>query len=377
MISTTPKPLKLRLTDTKYTGTEPQWPDTVTPEARATLMIKAFAWYAYHCGKKEVKQFMLDWLAREGRAQQARDLARVPESSLSTQAGWLCRMNVMGLILTESEQHYLDSTISQHLERPAEAAATETAQPIAVRPNIQDRLRERMTEAAGELEGLYDDLIRNGARLTADSKPMAVLRGLNVAPQLIGDILAGWQARAAELQEVLTGRDGGLVEGYSNFSRAQLKNLVKFAELVIADCGSYVQVKKTERTPRRRKPVSPERLTQRFRFLREFAELGLKSEPVTRLVGSQEIWMYDTKKRKLIYVVADNHIGTMTVKGVGLVGFDTTNSVQKTLRRPAEQIKALLTGGVANTRKYFKDIRTTATKFNGRSNENLVILKVR
>ena len=55
----------------------------------------------------------------------------------------------------------------------------------------------------------------------------------------------------------------------------------------------------------------------------------------------------------------------------------TTNSVQKTLRKPAEQIKGLLAGGVASTRKFFKDIRATEVKFNGRSNENLILLKVR
>jgi hypothetical protein len=94
-------------------------------------------------------------------------------------------------------------------------------------------------------------------------------------------------------------------------------------------------------------------------------------------VGCQEAWLYDTKRRKLIYAVADGHIGTMTVKGTSIVGFDTTNSVQKTLRKPAEQIRGLLTGGVANTRKFFKDIKATEVKFNGRGNENLILLKVR
>jgi hypothetical protein len=206
---------------------------------------------------------------------------------------------------------------------------------------------------------------------------MAVIRGMNVAPQMVGDLARAWHLRLEELQTVLTGKESQLVEGYSHLTKLQIKNLVKFVELVIADCGSYVQIKKTERSPRKKKPVSSEKLTQRFKYLKEFAELKLSSEPVTKLVGATEAWLYDTKKRKLIYVVADGHIGTMTVKGTSLVGFDTTNSVQKTLRKPAEQIKSLLTGGVANTRKFFKDIRATEVKFNGRSNENLVLLKIR
>ena len=206
---------------------------------------------------------------------------------------------------------------------------------------------------------------------------MAVLRGMNVAPQMVGDIAEQWRRRLSELEEVLAGKDAQLIEGYGQFGKLQIRNMVKFVETVVADCGSYVQIKKTERAPRKKKPVSAERLTQKFRYLKEFAELKLTSEAVTKLVGCQEAWMYDTKKRKLIYAVADTHVGTMTVKGTSLVGFDTTNSVQKTLRKPAEQIKALLTGGVANTRKFFKDIKATEVKFNGRGNENLILLKVR
>jgi hypothetical protein len=51
--------------------------------------------------------------------------------------------------------------------------------------------------------------------------------------------------------------------------------------------------------------------------------------------------------------------------------------VQKTLRKPAEQIKALLSVGAPQARKVFKDIKATDTKFNGRGNENLILLKVR
>jgi hypothetical protein len=85
--------------------------------------------------------------------------------------------------------------------------------------------------------------------------------------------------------------------------------------------------------------------------------------------------LYDTKKRKLIHVMADAHLGTFSVKGSAIVGFDTMQTVQKTLRKPAEQLKELLAGGKPAARKVFKDIRATETKFNGRGNENLIILK--
>jgi hypothetical protein len=374
-----PRPLNPKSADTKYTGGEPEWRLQPESESRASALIAAFTWYNYHYDKKTVKELVIDWLIRNDRSRDAKDFGRVPESTIRNQTGWLCRMNTMGLDLNEHELLAVDTAITEHLRTVrAIREVVKAAEPDAViRPNIQDRLRDKMVEAAGEIEGMYDDMIRAGARMSADFKPLLVLRGMNVAPQMVGEIAQHWKARLEELEEVIRGKDAQLVEGYGQFGKLQVKNLVKFAEQVIADCGSYVQIKKTERAPRKKKPVSPEKLTARFKYLREFEELKLQSEPVTRLVNAQEAWLYDTKKRKLIYVVADTHAGSFTVKGSSLIGFDPTNSVQKTLRKPQEQIKALLQGGVAQHRKYFKDIRATEVKFNGRGSENLILLKIR
>ena len=374
-----PRPLNPKSADTKYTGGEPEWRLQPEGDSRASSLIAAFTWYNYHYDKKTVKELIIDWLIRNDRQRDAKDFGRVPESTIRNQIGWLCRMNTMGLDLNEHELLAVDTAITEHLRTVrAIKEVIKAAEPDApARPNIQDRLREKMIEAAGEIEGMFDDLIIAGAKMSADFKPITILRGMNVAPQMVGEIANQWKSRLDELEQVVAGKDAQLVEGYGNFGKLQVKNLVKFAEQVIADCGSYVQIKKVERKPRKKKAVSPEKLTSKFKYLREFAELKLTSVPVTGLIESQEAWLYDTKKRKLIYVVADTHAGTFTVKNNNLIGFDPTNSVQKTLRKPAEQIKALLQGGVAQHRKYFKEIKSTEVKFNGRGNENLILLKVR
>jgi hypothetical protein len=130
-----------------------------------------------------------------------------------------------------------------------------------------------------------------------------------------------------------------------------------------------------ERKPRAKKAVSSEKLSSKFKYMKEFAELKLTSIAPAQLVGAGEAWLYETKKRKLVHVMADTHIGTFSVKSSAIVGFDTVLTVQKTLRKPAEQLKELLTGGKPAARKVFKDIKSTETKWNGRGNENLVILK--
>jgi hypothetical protein len=377
------KPLKLLMpksTDIKYTGTEPEWRVQPDSNNRVGQISTAFAWYNYHYDKKDAKELIIDWLARNDRLTDAKQFQKVPDGTVSNTIGWMTRMNLKGLELTEHELLTVNARIKDAVESVKavkDMVEKDTDEVQAYRPTIQDRLREKMQEAAGELEGMYDDMILAGTKTSADFKPITLLRSLNVAPQFISEITNQWKRRIGELEEVLQGQDADLVEGYSQFSKQQVKNLLKFSEQVLADCSSYIQVKKVERKPRKKKPVSPEKLTAKFKYLREFAELKLTSDPVTKLVGASEAWFYDTKKRKLIHVVADQHVGSFSVKGSGLIGFDATNSVQKTLRKPAEQIKALLAGGAPAARKYFKEIKATEIKFNGRGNENTILLRIR
>jgi hypothetical protein len=85
--------------------------------------------------------------------------------------------------------------------------------------------------------------------------------------------------------------------------------------------------------------------------------------------------MYDTEKRKLHYYIADSHVGSMSVKGTTILGFDSTNSGVKTIRKPQDFFKAFMTAGKPAARKLFKDLSTVQTEPNGRTNENLIILK--
>lgn len=375
-----PKPINPRSPDTKYNGTEPLWNQQPDLESRQSTLVRAFGWYNYYCSRADAKAFILDWLERNDRSRDAKSWRSVPEQVVPYAIGWLARMQTMGLVLHTPESQKFESTVNNLLQeyKPSKAVKEETDEvEVVAKPNIQDRLREKVSEAAAEIEGMFDDMIAAGNKMTADQKPINILRGMNVAPQLIGTIRQHWVKQRDEFAEAAAQEDADLWEAYSHHGKLGLRNMVKFADQVIADCESYVQIKKVERKPRAKKAVSPEKLTAKFKYLKEFPELKLTSESVTKLVGASEAWLYDTKKRKLIHVTADSHIGNFTVKGSAFVGFDTTNSVQKTLRKPAEQIKALMAGGAPAARKYFKDIKATETKFNGRGNENLILLRIR
>ena len=368
------KALNPRSPDTKYVGHEPEW--RVQPTSnRTSSLSNAFGWYNYFYGKKDAKDFIGAYLDAHERGKDARRIRTLPDSQIRLTTGWLCRMVTRGLELSESEQIKLDNLIAELLTVKQDDAVEKTEEAKPTGPTIQDRLREKASECAGEIEGLFDDFVTAGARMSAQFQPITIIRGHNVAPQLISQIQQIWKHHLVELEAAVAGKDPQLVEGYSFLTKNQLKQMVKFAEQVITDCNNYVQIKKVERKPRAKKAVSAEKVTARFKYLKTFPDLKLVSEPAVKLVDATEAWLYDTVKRKLIHVVGDAHRGNFTVKSSAVVGFDTGASSQKTLRKPAETLKALLAAGKPATRKIFKELSTTETQWNGRGNDNLIILK--
>ena len=368
------KPLNPRSADTNVMGVEPAWREQPISN-RTSQMTAAFSWYNYFYGKKDAREMIVNYLETHGRKADVRALKGVPDSDIRLTAGWLCRMSMVGLELNDHEQIKLDNMLSQLVAVKQQEAVVDSAEPVTARLTIQDRLREKVSECAGEMDGLFDEFIINGAKMSADYKPIVLIRGMNVAPQMVSTLADIWKRKQAEFEEAVKGKDAQLTEGYSYLSKIQLRNVLKFCETVINDCGAYVQIKKVERKPRAVKTVSPEKRAAKFKVIMDFADLKLKGLPAAILVEKTEAWLYDTKKRKLVHIVADTHAGSFTVKSNSIIGFNVAETVQKTVRKPAEVVKAMQAAGKPAARKIFKELSTTETPFNGRGTEHLLILK--
>jgi hypothetical protein len=368
------KLLNPRSSDTNILGMEPTWQVQPT-EYRTSRLSKAFSWYNYFYGKKDARDMIVNYLEAHDRKADVRLLKGIPDSAIRLTTGWLCRMSMVGLELHDAEQLKLQNQLREILDSKQAEVTEVTEEPAVAKPNIQDRLREKASECNGELDGMFDEFMLSGAKMTADFKPVAIMRGLNVAPQMISQILDNWKRKLTEFEAVVDGKDAQLVEAYSHLSKIQLRNVIKFCEAVVNDCGAYVQIKKVERKPRKVKAVPPEKRAAKFKMQAEFAELKLKSQPAASLVDKSEAWLYHSKKRKLIHLVADSHTQAFTVKNNSVIGFSTVETVQKTLRKPAEQLKGIVGAGKPAARKAFKDIKATETAWNARGTENLIILK--
>jgi hypothetical protein len=376
--------------DTKYVGEEPFFAVQPDSEFRNSALARAFSWYTRFYVRKDAKDLMIQYLELNDRKADAKVLAKAPESEILTTYGWLARMTLRGLQLTEHEEMSLQNELTRlmncvHMPEtvfksaltPQDLEEEKEKEPVN-RPNVQEIMKEKAREAAGEIAGLFDEFIIAGAKGSLPGKPIDILAKYNILPQHIPIILDVWKKELNEWYEVQEGKDPQLVEGYSQFGKVQVKNMIKAIEQVISDLNSYISIKKASKTPRKRKPVPVEKIVSKLKYLKEFkdpaAKIDLVSVHPTKIHGASEAWVYDTAKRKLHHYIADQYSQSFTVKGNTIIGFDTGKSEIKTLRKPGEQLKEVM-GSKPAARKYFEGIKATATTPNGRFNENMIILR--
>ena len=198
-------------------------------------------------------------------------------------------------------------------------------------------------------------------------------------PQHIPLIVEIWKRKQQEFDMVSQGEDEQLAEAYNYLGKVKLRNTLKFIEQVLSDLNSYISIKKASKAPRKKKAVPVEKIVSKLKYLKEFKDavnkLDLISVHPTKLHGSSECYLYDTVKRKLVYLVADEYSKSFTVKGTAILGIDINKSQSKTLRKPGDQLKEFMKLGKPAGRKFFDEVKAVGTTPNGRTNDNMIVLK--
>ena len=175
-----------------------------------------------------------------------------------------------------------------------------------------------------------------------------------------------------------------LKEGYGHFKKAEVKKLRDAINELLLALNFVIDTAKATRAPRKSKPKSATKLVEKLKFLNVDEKYKLASISPDQIIGANELWVFNVKTRKLGKYVASNidpqgmgRAGSgLSVKGTTILGFNETESVQKTLRKPPEQLKEFKDSGKVKLRKFLEDIPTTDTKLNGRCNPETILLKV-
>ena len=333
-------------------------------------LLIALNYYNYHNDDKDKKKWLLHYVAKTDK-KLAVQLNKIDESKFRY-AGILARIMENGSELHEKEELYLANEIKKlkNIIVPDEPVKVEKPKEETNVISIQARMLDRAREVAGEMDGAIDDFILEDK--TFD--PKDILKSMQVSGPVAKLIIPMYDTTIAELKEVLEGKDEQLNEGYSHLKKTKIKKLLALYESIPEACGLQVQVAKATRAPRKRKEKPAGVLVAKMKYKKEDTDYGIKSISAPSIVNSQELWLFNTKYKKLQVYRANDAKG-LSVKGTTIIGYDPANSGSRTLRKP-ELVKDYSAMGKRPLNAAYKALTTKEQAVNGRVNEECILLKV-
>lgn len=261
---------------------------------------------------------------------------------------------------------WLTKKIKAILQR---ASVAEKTVPEVTKRNIVDYKRDKRSELLGELQGLEDEF--------GEVSILEFLRERNVAKEHLNRIEEMFQPRLDELRQVLTTKDEQLKEAYACYRKPEIKKMIEWYQRLLDDVILYRQTKDFDRKPRVVKPVTPEKQTRNFKYMKAHSELNIKSADPKKVIGATTAWLYNTKSRQMIVYNASAQEKQLTIQGTSIHGWDPKTSYCKKLRWPEEQLGEFMkTIGKIAQRTFIETIKAKPGIVRGRVNPDMLLLKV-
>tara|TARA_B110000858_G_scaffold158666_1_gene181916 strand:+ start:585 stop:1889 length:1305 start_codon:yes stop_codon:yes gene_type:complete len=381
------------------------------------------AWYYENFKAADLWPAVFVWMTENDYSkEQIRQAKAAPTHALSITAGIVSKMLLNGMLDYHKghDEHWqsLPGTggvikpVSEFLHKRCERAISEgsiiveekqeeaAAMKDVYVPTIQERIRDQARLQAEELEEWLDGFIsdkknfdpkgfdfKKHFRETGVTQAHArKLKGfyeneLDDFKELERFPTAGQLKKMSEHEQDMWAQ---LKEGYAHLKKADIKIFTTAIEELMTALEFVIDTAKATRAPRKAKPKSATKLVEKLKFLKVDEKFKLASISPDQIVGASELWTFNVKTRKLGKYVAKNPDPTgmgrdgsgLQVKGTTILAYDEDQSIQKTLRKPADQLKEFKGAGKVKLRKFLEEIATTDTKLNGRCNPETILLKV-
>ena len=347
----------------------------------------AMSWYRLESSGKELKPKVINWMsANDYTKEQIAEFKKTKDNRCGTTVGAIAACLLKGMPPVREDFNdgrssavWLGQSIAKIVSEGKDD--TDDSEEVEVKPtgpvvSIQDRVREASYKMTEEIETAIEAFQTDPE--TFDPKAFKVLNLLKAhqAKAAHARVIKDFYARNLdELTEAATTKDEQLKEAYSHLSKVQLRKITAFYQEIVSACEMLAQEAKVNRKPKAKKAVPAEKIVAKLKYKKADEPLKLVSINPADILGAKELWTYNTKSRKLGKYVAEE-FQDLGIKGTTITGFSEPKSVQKTLRKPADQLKEFKAAGKVVLRKFLEDINAVDTKMNGRINEDIILLKI-
>jgi hypothetical protein len=406
-----------KLTEPNWDGWEEWTGEQIHKHRRATN-----SWYYEHFKPEDLYANVYVWMEKEDKytKDQMKWIKAAPKHAISVTAGIVARMDTMGAPrFSQKEADHWESLagtmgqLSSHidfLERRIEIAIQagkeskeEKEEELKEKPqkrviSIQERIELQAIAACEKIDTWLEVWSEKDNKFDPKGFDFAKhFVQMKITQAHARKIMGLYEPELKEIKEVLnppklkkdaTEKEkdfaAQLQEAYEFTTKKELKNMLTALERLYGACQVVIDSSKATRKPRKRKVYSADKLVSKLKFKTTDDKYQLASVNPEDIIKCNELWVFNCKTRKIGKYVADiqDPLGQqregsgLSVKGTTITGFNEKESIQKTLRKPEEQLKDFKNSGKVKLRSFLDDIKAVDIKLNGRINNDIILLKV-
>jgi hypothetical protein len=342
-------------------GGEPTWKNG------NESITRALNWYNYHSDTKESKKFTISYLKEIKADKKDIEILEKVSDEYFKNLGFVCRMKLRGAPFSKKEEMWIQDSIENLKKKNTQSSVTVESTPTV---SIQERVAEKTKYFIAEIEGAIDDCLFVKDFTLFD--PYEQMQALGMKAAHSNALVKFFDKRREEISLAL--KDKELAEGYSNFKKTELKEYLKLLEKIIADAKKLAHNAKLSRAPRKKKAKPVDKVVAKMQYKKEDNGYKIVSINPVDLVGCTQLWVFNTKTRKLgVYNSVD--ADGLNVKGTTIVNFNEETSIQKTLRKPEVTLPEVIKSGKVAIRKLLPNINAVEQKLTGRINADTILLR--
>lgn len=324
-------------------------------------LIQAMNWYSYEKTKKDSYEYLKKFVSSLNDKTLNDHFKNISESNIIPTYGWLARMITIGSINDES----IKSRVITYIKSIEPPFKDDSPKPKDDVVKLDDTI-VTLDESLGDLEWAIDDFILNGKSFDM----LSYLKINEISSRKKQSFIKWADDKILEYTNVYESDDADLKEGYSNIN---VRKMLSYLRKIHESIQTYFNIKQSQRKPRKLKQKSPVLIAKNVKYMKEFPELMLKSIHPSEIVGAEQVWIYNTRYKKVSVYRSDHGL---SIKGTTIQNFDDKNSEQRILRKPMEVITSIMDAGKVTLRKILNDLTTKKQDATGRINEDCIILRV-
>jgi len=366
------------------TGEEPTWDGELRDGATyAGDLTVGLSWHASCADTKNFRKYIEEWISEHRPKTAKQDIAKwrkVSDRNVTGTVPSLARIHLRNFPLSQEHRDriwpWVKGLLDGLAKEPSSTAAIDS--PVV---SVQERMKQQVSPILSDIDAAADTAF-DGEEVDVEALRTAIFGAGFKAPHLkmvvqhFDKYLNEWNeayvARFQSRKKELSDEVQQLAEGYEYLPKKVFKDAIRIFEEVRSSIKGHVSSTKVNRI-RKRKPQDKKKIVSRLKYKTKDTDLCVESIDPVDIIGASVLWIYDTKKRKLGRYEAEFK-DSIFVKGTTIMGIK--ESTQKVLRKPEEQLKEFFGLKKSQTGKWFEGIRAKNLRLKGRTNSEMLLLKV-